>query len=206
MSTESVSGVNRVRDFCPVALMSMHPLIKQDSLIDLLAKCYLRHSTAQERLYRRYYPFARHLALSYADDEPGADDIVQDAFIKLFRHLEADSFEGDFEKFFRRVIINTGIDHYRSRSTRRKLTDLFSRSEPRQTQNTAPERMEREDIYRFLQQLPPRYRLVFNLFVVEGFSHPEIAKRLGISVGTSKSNLAKARKYLRKLAAPYFQL
>lgn len=185
--------------------MSMHPLVNQKSLTDLLAECHGRQARAQEQLYRMYYPFARHVALGYADDEPGADDIVQDAFIKLFLHLEADFFKGDFEKFFRRVIINTGIDHYRARSTRRKLTDLFSRSEPRQTRNTAPERMEREDVYRFLQQLPPRYRLVFNLFVVEGFSHPEIAKRLGISVGTSKSNLAKARKYLRKLAAPYFQ-
>lgn len=64
--------------------------------------------------------------------------------------------------------------------------------------------MELEDVYRFLQQLSPRYRLVFNLYVLEGFSHPEIAKRLGISVGTSKSNLAKARNNLRKRTAPYF--
>jgi len=122
----------------------MYPIINQDSLTDLLAECHLRQTTAQERLYRRYYPFARHVALSYSDDEHEADDIVQDAFIKLFIQLEANSFTGDFEKFFRRVIINSGIDNYRARSTRRKLTGLFSRSEPRQTQNTAPERMERE--------------------------------------------------------------
>ncbi len=66
--------------------------------------------------------------------------------------------------------------------------------------------MEREDVHRFLKCLPPRYRLVFNLYVVEDFTHAEIAERLKISVGTSKSNLAKARKLLRKVAGAYFQL
>lgn len=186
--------------------MSIHLSINKTDVVRLLHDCYRREAAAQEELYRRYYPFARHVALSYADAESGADDIVQDAFIKLFRHLESDSFSGNFDKFFRRIIINTGIDHYRARSTRRRLTDLFRGSVQGHTHNTAPERMEKEDVHQFLQQLTPRYRLVFNLFVVEGFSHPEIAKRLGISVGTSKSNLSKARKYLRKLAGPYFQL
>jgi len=186
--------------------MSIHLSPKKKDVVRLLQDCYRREAAAQEQLYQSYYPFARHVALSYADDESGADDIVQDAFIKLFRHLETDAFSGNFEKFFRRVLINTGIDHYRARSTRRRLTELIIRSEVRHTANVAPERMEQEDVYRFLQQLPPRYRIVFNLFVVEGFSHPEIAKRLRISVGTSKSNLAKARKFLRRIAASYFQL
>lgn len=186
--------------------MSIHLSINKADVVQLLHDCYRREAAAQEQMYLRYYPFARHVALSYADDESGAKDIVQDAFIKVFRHLEADAFSGDFEKFFRRVIINTGIDHYRARSTRQRFTERFGRFPKAETTNTAPRKMESQDVQRFLRQLPPRYRMVFSLFVMEDYSHPEIAKRLGISVGTSKSNLAKARKYLRKLVGPYFQL
>ncbi len=184
--------------------MSIYLPLNRPDVVSLLRSCHQREAVAQESLYRNYYSFAHNIALGYAADDAGAEDIVQDAFIKLFDYLSGDEFNGDFEKFFRRVIINTGIDHYRARSTRRRLTKLFGRI--RHVRNTAPEAMEREDVYRFLQELPPRYRLVFNLYVVEGFSHQEIAKRLGISVGTSKSNLSKARKKLRKMFGPYFYL
>lgn len=186
--------------------MSIHLSINKTDLIQLLQECYCREATAQGQLYHRYYPFARRVALNYAGDASGAEDIVQDAFIKLFRHLEEDAFSGNFEKFFRRVIVNTGIDHYRARSTRQRLTGHFGRAPQQQTNNAGPGEMEAQDVQRFLQQLPPRYRMVFSLFVMEDYAHPEIAKRLGISVGTSKSNLAKARKQLRKLVGPYFQL
>ena len=108
--------------------MSIHLPFNRIDVVSLLRSCYRREAAAQENLYRNYYPFARNIALGYADDEPGAEDIVQDAFIKLFGHLKADSFSGDFEKFFRRIIVNTGIDHYRARSTRRRLTSLFGYS------------------------------------------------------------------------------
>jgi RNA polymerase sigma-70 factor (ECF subfamily) len=186
--------------------MSINLSINKADVVKLLHECYRREAAAQAQLYHQYYPFARHVALNYADDESGAEDIVQDAFIKLFRHLEKGAFSGDFEKFLRRVIVNTGIDHYRARSARQRLTERFTHSLRKQADNAAPEEMEAQDVHRFLQQLPPRYRMVFSLFVMEEYSHPEIAKRLGISVGTSKSNLAKARKSLRKLAGPYFQL
>lgn len=186
--------------------MSIHLSINKTDVVALLHECYRREAAAQGQLYHQYYSFARHVALNYADDEFGAEDIVQDAFIKLFRHLEGSAFSGDFEKFFRKVIVNTGIDHYRARSTRQRLAERFGRSSQAQTTNAAPGKMESQDVHSFLQQLSPRYRMVFSLFVMEDYSHPEIAKRLGISVGTSKSNLAKARKALRKLVGPYFQL
>ena len=186
--------------------MRIHPSVSKADIVKLLHECYRREVAAQGRLYHAYYPFARHVARNYAAGASAAEDIVQDAFIKLFRHLEADAFSGDFEKFFRRVIVNTGIDHYRAQTTRQRLTARYQRAQQAQTTNTGPERMETKDVYRFLQQLSPRYRMVFSLFVMEGYSHPEIAERLGISVGTSKSNLAKARKNLSKLVGPYFQL
>lgn len=118
--------------------MSIHPLTDKMDLIRLLQACHQRQPAAQQQLYQEYYAFARHVALNYSDDNPGAEDIVQDAFIKLFGHLEAEVFSGDFNKFFRRVIINTGIDHYRARSTRRRLSDMFVRREQVHTENMAP--------------------------------------------------------------------
>jgi len=192
------------REINLIIFMGVTSLLQEPSLPELLEACHRRTADAQRRLYQRYYPFARHMALSYADHELGADDIVQDAFIKLFRHLEADAFSGDFEKFFRRVIVNTGIDHFRAGKRRSVLAESLRRITIKSTVNTAESTLEGQDVHRFLQQLSPRYRLVFNLYVLEGLSHPEIAKRLRISEGTSKSNLSKARKRLRQLAGPYF--
>lgn len=186
--------------------MSMQPDIGTTARLRLLHECFRREAAAQRQLYVQYYAFARRVALNYAEDDDGAEDIVQDAFVKLYRHLEAAVFSGDFEKFFRRVIVNTGIDHFRARSARRRITARFRRTQDGQTENAAPGKLELQDVHRFLRQLSPRYRVVFSLFVLEGFTHPEIAERLGISVGTSKSNLAKARKQLRGLVGPYFQL
>jgi len=186
--------------------MGVTPILQETSLPELLEACHRRTADAQRRLYERYYPFARHVALSYADHESGADDIVQDAFIKLFRHLEANAFSGNFEKFFRRVIVNTGIDHFRARKRRSVLRDNLRQLKTINSSNSAEAELEGQDVHRFLQQLTPRYRLVFNLFVLEGLSHPEIARRLRISEGSSKSNLSKARKRLRELAKPYFKL
>jgi RNA polymerase sigma-70 factor (ECF subfamily) len=186
--------------------MGVTPTLQELSLPELLEACHRRTADAQRRLYHKYYPFARNVALSYADHESGADDIVQDSFIKLFRYLEADAFTGNFDKFFRRIIVNTGIDHYRARKRRSLLADNLRRVKVGNSVNAAEVELEEQDVFRFLQQLPPRYRLVFNLFVLEGLSHPEIAKRMRISEGTSKSNLSKARKRLRSLVGPYFKL
>lgn len=186
--------------------MGMKPFIDKPDLLQLLEACHRRTEQAQHQLYQQFYPFARHIALQYADDSAGAEDIVQDAFIKLFVNLEMKAFAGDFEKFFRRIVVNTGIDHYRASSTRRRFAEVLRSNLSRHTANNAIRELAQQDVYHFLQRLTSGYRLVFNLYVIEGYSHPEIAQKLGISVGTSKSNLAKARKQLQAVAGPYFQL
>ena len=170
----------------------------------LLLGCSRNEASAQRQLYDRTYPYAMSVALHYAADRGEAEEIAHDAFVKLFRALHDRPFAGNFQLYFRRIIVNTGIDHFRARKRRRSLLErLMPRSQPPVT-NDALRELGEEDVLRIVQRLSPGYRLVFNLFVIEGFSHPEIAERLGISESTSKSNLAKARLKLGKIVGQYF--
>ena len=172
----------------------------------LLRAAHRGEERAQRLLYQAHYPLARAVALQYADDVPGAEDIIQDAFVKLFRDLLAREFSGDFRAYLRRIVVNTGIDHYRASRRRLRLFDRLRPHEETQVCNAGEHTLDQQDVYRLLQQLTPGYRLVFNLYVIEGYLHEEIAEKLSISVGTSKSNLSKAKRRLRQLAGAYFQL
>ncbi|MGB3800974.1 MAG: sigma-70 family RNA polymerase sigma factor [Lewinella sp.] len=178
--------------------------IPPPDLTDILQGCGRNEATAQRELYQRTYPFALSVALHYAADRGEAEEITHDAFLKLYRTLANQPFAGNFQLYFRRIIVNTGIDHYRSRQRRRTFLQRIAPESPPAVSNAALRDLGQEDVLRILQRLTPGYRLVFNLFVVEGFSHPEIADRLGITVSTSKSNLAKARQVLRKIVDQYF--
>lgn len=172
----------------------------------LVAAAHRGDPRAQRQLYDHFYPYARTIAIHYASGADEAEDIVQDAFIKLFNELYRRPFSGDFKKWFRRIVVNTGIDHFRAGKRRLGLLNRLATLPRSSTRNEAEHNLEATDVHRFLQQLSPAYRLVFNLYVIEGYRHHEIADLLGISEGTSKSNLAKARRKLQHLAAPYFNL
>ncbi|MEL6141542.1 MAG: sigma-70 family RNA polymerase sigma factor [Bacteroidota bacterium] len=174
------------------------------TLEETLLACHHRDAAAQRRLYEQYFSFARSIALHYGSNLSEAEEIVQDAFLKLFIRLDQSPFTGDFKKWFRRIVVNAGIDHYRSNRRHRRLVgQLFMNQEPT-VLNEANAHLADEDLYRLLQFLPPAYRLAYNLHVIEGYSHPEIAEQLGISEGTSKSNLSKARRKLKVLAEHFF--
>lgn len=162
---------------------------------------------AQRQLYRTHYAFARGVALHYGGGTDEVEDIVQDAFIKLFATLRRFPIKGSFRAWFRRIVANTAIDHYRTRHRRRGLLSRFL-AVPRthSSRNAAERSLADDDIAYLLRRLPPARRMVFSLYVLEGYNHPEIAERLGISVGTSKSNLARARRQLATLAEPYLNL
>lgn len=164
-------------------------------------------ATAQRALYERLYPYGMSIALHYAGQREEAEEITQDSFIKLFRRLLKQVPDGEVKPYFSRIVVNTAIDLLRKRK-RRELPEDLSNDLATEgvSRNTGTDDIEREEIFRLLQLLPPSYRLVFNLHVLEGFSHPEIGKRLGISEGTSKSNLFKARLKLKALAARFYQI
>ena len=141
----------------------------------------------------------------YARDEDEAKDILQDGFIKVFEKIDNYSFEGSFEGWMRRIIVNTAIDTYRKR--KRELSqneELYKNTykefnEYDDTDYNPYESISIKDVVGAMQLLSPAYRAVFNLYIMEGMTHKEIAASLEISEGTSKSNLAKAKANVKKM-------
>ncbi|WP_116126925.1 RNA polymerase sigma factor [Lewinella sp. IMCC34183] len=176
-----------------------------DDLAELLDACHRQEADAQRRLYREWYGFARSKALPYGRDSAAVEEIVQDAFVKLFNALRREVFRGVFAAWFRRIVVNAGIDHYRRERTG-PVELLDAELAPGNVPNEAPLRLERDDCIRLLQRLPPACRMVFTLYVFEEYTHPEIGERLGISAGTSRAYLFRARELLRPLVGTYLHL
>lgn len=160
----------------------------------LIDGCRNGHRASQIRLYEQFYSYGMGLCLRFSKSREEAMEIVNDGFLKAF--LKIDQYDTDypFKPWLRRILINASIDYYRKYN---KLKDeeekVLSIEQSNTTQNEALENLEFEDLLKVMQQLSPAYRLVFNLYVIEGMTHQDIAEQLNISVGTSKSNLAKAR-------------
>jgi RNA polymerase sigma-70 factor (ECF subfamily) len=151
----------------------------------------------QEALYTRFAPKMYAVCLRYANNNDDAQDLLQEGFIKIFKNLDRFRAEGSFEGWVRRVFVNTSIEHYR-----RKIT-LFSTSEKEEAlvedhSSNGLDNLAEKDIIKIVQTLSPGYRTVFNMYAIEGYSHKEIGGILGISEGTSKSQLARAKGILQK--------
>lgn len=164
---------------------------------DLIKGCINRDSRMQEELYNRFAPKMYAVCLRYSNNTDDAQDLLQEGFIKIFKNLDRFRAEGSFEGWVRRVFINTSIEHYR------RKVNLFSTSEKEETliQDSswnALDKLAEKDIIKLVQELSPGYRTVFNMYAIEGFSHKEIGGILGISEGTSKSQLARAKGILQK--------
>ena len=152
-----------------------------------------------------YYGKMKAVCLRYASSTDEAKDMVQDGFIKVFSSLEKFEGNGSLEGWIRRIMVNLSIDQYRKK---KHHVDLDLENSKHFVEESADEEDEQEsDIYDFqphhiveaMQLLTPVYRTVFNLYVFENFSHQEISEKLGISLGTSKSNYAKAKKNMKKI-------
>lgn len=138
------------------------------------------------------------VCLRYSRTREEAVEIVNDGFIKIFTKLDKYSKGLSFKGWLRRVMINSSIDYFRKNEKHYHSLDI-SHGHYETTHDNVLDKLAEEDIIAAIQRLPPSYRMVFNLFVIEGFKHEEIANQLNISVGTSKSNLAIARNKLQKI-------
>jgi RNA polymerase sigma-70 factor (ECF subfamily) len=136
------------------------------------------------------------VCLRYAQDNMEAEDMLQDAFIKVFQYITQFKFEGSFEGWVRRIVVNTAIRHLERKKMSFKEIDDHSPNNP-QIDAQAYTHLGEDDLLKLISQLPEGYRLVFNLNVIEGYSHDEIADMLNIQAGTSRSQLVKARKMLQ---------
>lgn len=170
------------------------------ALSDLLAGCLRNHRQSQELLYRQFYGYAMSVCLRYSPTRESALEVLNDGFLKVFTRLEQYDSAQPFKSWLRRILINSAIDHYRQ-EVRHQHHDTIEQAEPTAVSQSADahSQLAHEDLLQLIQQLSPAYRLVFNLYVMDGFTHDEIAEQLGITVGTSKSNLARARENLRQL-------
>ena len=143
------------------------------------------------------------LCLQYANNYDDACDIMQDGFIKVYKKLDQYSGKGSFEGWIRRIMINTALERYRSQLHLYPLTEGTMSSEGMVYEEVF-NKLSGDDLLKLVQELPPRYRMVFNMYAIEGYAHKEIAEMMGITVGTSKSNLSRARDILQKKVKQYF--
>lgn len=173
-------------------------------LDELLKACKREERLAQKELYRQFYGYAMSVTLRYADDENEAIEIANDAFLKVFMNLNRYDNSLPFKPWFRRILINTAINQVKKKR-RFKWTQLMDAEFDIPSTEDILARIGFEELMKMVRSLSLAYRTVFNMFVIDGYTHEEIATILGISVGTSKSNLSKARQKLRQLLIEQLQ-
>ncbi len=163
----------------------------------LIKGCKKGRPRSQEALYRRFAPAMYGICLQYASSEEDAEDIMQEGFIKVFTKLNQVKNPAAFPGWIRRLMINTALEKYRSQVILQRVDDIRGEI-PVEADKGVFSDLASEELVILIQTLSPKYRLVFNLYAIEGFSHQEISEELGISVGTSKSNLSRARAILQE--------
>lgn len=174
----------------------------KDQLRKILKRCSKGNRKAQEHLYSTYYGYAMSIALRYSGSSIDAEEITNDAFFKVFTKLELHNTEKNFRSWLRRIVINTALDHYRVNKKNKNLLlleDIHDNSEV----EVHVDNLDAEVIIELLQSLSPMYRIVFNLYIIEGYNHDEIADKLGITASTSRSNLTRAKHKIRALIKDY---
>ena len=156
----------------------------------------------QEELYRRFSPKMYAVCLRYAGNAEEAEDILQEGFIKVFKKLNSFRSEGSFEGWVRRIFVNTAIEHFRRKRYLMPVTEKEENTIEGKYLSVLDDLAAR-DIMMLVQDLSPGYRTVFNLYVVEGYTHKEIADMMNISEGTSKSQLSRAKVILQDMVKKF---
>jgi len=165
---------------------------------ELLGACLKGNVAAQRGLYELYRSKWYMLSMRYAKSKFEADDLLQEGLVYIFKDLHMYNPEkGKFVNWSARVLVNASLRYLKKNSWHSQLTDIDDAYEAESTQETVYQKLAARELTLLLQQLPAGYRLIFNMYAIEGYSHKEISELVGISVGTSKSQLSKARKTLR---------
>lgn len=163
---------------------------------DLIRDCLTGERRAQKQLYDKYAAKMYAVCIRYMGNGDDASDILQDGFIKVYKNLEKFRGEGSFEGWLRRIFANTAIEQLR-----KKKLNFSTADKEEQIELKAPgavDHLSEKDLLKIVSELSPGYRTVFNMYVIEGYGHKEIAEIMNISEGTSKSQLARARMILQQ--------
>jgi RNA polymerase sigma factor (sigma-70 family) len=171
---------------------------------NIISGCLKGNRRDQELLYRRHSARLYAVCLQYSGNDEEARDILQEGFIKIFENLVHYKHEGSFEGWMRRIMVNTALERYRNKYNLYRVDDIDQIPEPdAEPDNEDYSGLEAVDLLSIIRELPPKYRMVFNLFAIEGYSHKEISRMVNISEGTSKSNLSRARVILQRRVGTY---
>lgn len=166
------------------------------NFIRIIEGCKSNDRLSQKALYQHFYGYCMSVSFRYVRDRDDALEIINSAFTKVFMSIDKYDLEKPFKPWLRRILVNCAIDHLRIKKKIGERTDIETMPQLGR-EETITGNLAYEEILKLIHQLSPSYRAVFNLFVIEGFKHEEIAEMLGISTGTSKSNLFKAKAHLR---------
>ena len=177
-------------------------MASSEELIELIEGCKGQKPSAQRKLYARFSGQLFATAIRHTNCREDAEDVLQDSFVKIFKHINSYRQDFSFEGWMRRIVVNTAITHYRKNLKHSHHKDIQDvPATPRDLENFSDPEFTAEELDLAIAQLPLGYRTVFCMYVVEGFKHHEIAEKLDIHVNTSKSQLSRARKYLQRVLA-----
>jgi RNA polymerase sigma factor (sigma-70 family) len=171
---------------------------------DLIEGCLKGDRKMQHELYKRFAPKMYGVCLRYASNAEEAEDILQEGFIKVYNKIGSFRREGSFEGWIRRIFVNTAIEQFRKKVYLQPITEMEEDTVEGKYLSVL-DRLSEKDIIQLVQQLSPGYRTVFNMYVVEGYTHKQISEMLGISEGTSKSQLSRAKMILQDLVKTYLE-
>jgi RNA polymerase sigma factor (sigma-70 family) len=180
-------------------------LLSAEELTLHIERCAANNRESQKKIYTSFYGYAMAICDRYTNKQDDAMEILNDGFLKIFKEIHRykpaySDVISSFKGWLRKIMVYTAIDHFRKNHKHQFTTEIDNGIiQVSAGGEDALDRISYEEIIRAIQELTPGYRTVFNLFIIEGLTHDEISDQLGISTGTSKSNLAKARRQLQKI-------
>ncbi len=186
-------------------------MLSAEELIQHIGGCSLNNRESQKKLFSSFYGYAMSICCRYTNNQEDAAEILNDGFLKIFKEIHRftpaySNVINSFKGWLSKIMVYTAIDHNRKRHRYDKTTTYTGKIiEVPDVHENALDKISYHEIIKAIQDLSPAYRTILNLFVIEGFTHDEIAEKLGIASGTSKSNLSKAKKQLQKILFNYHQ-
>lgn len=174
-------------------------MLLERKLTELIEGCQSGNRKAQEGLYKLFAAKMLGVCMRYATDKMEAEDMLQNGFIKVFNKMLDFKGEGSFEGWVRRIMVHTSIEYFRKHHKMMQLVEMEASGAEQSVNPAATANLEAKDLLAIIQTLPPGYRLVFNLYAIEGYSHKEIGEIMNISEGASKSQLSRARAILKEM-------
>jgi RNA polymerase sigma-70 factor (ECF subfamily) len=178
--------------------------VQEYSDSDLISGCLKGKELHQEVLYKRYFSFAMSVCIRYTKDRNEAMEIVNDSYMKVLENLGDYDSSKSFKAWYSRILVNTSIDNYR-RNLKHSSSVSIDNIDKEEQEPEIDIELSVNDILKIFSQIPEQYKVTFNLFEIEGYSHEEIGKLLGVTTSTSRSNLARAKKMVREIYMKEFK-